>query len=71
MTEARVIVGTKISDAKQKIADAQDILMEAAAVCKGDAMEDRINSIYDGLEDLRFNLGHDLREWLSCDGEAS
>ena len=71
MTEARVIVEAKIADAKQKIADAQDILMEAAAVCKGDAMEDRINSIYDGLEDLRFNLSHDLREWLSCDGEAS
>lgn len=61
--EKKILEDTKrlISDAKVALAAAQDSMQEAAEACKGMPMEDRLNSFWDALEDMRFDLGKQIR----------
>ena len=49
--------------ARVEIRDAVDMLCTAADACKGDPMEDRINSWINDLEDMNIELKQKLNDW--------
>ena len=53
-------VEAAVLEAKQLMSQAEDRIEEAADSCKGLPMEDQLNSIFDELTDLRFDLGKQL-----------
>lgn len=61
----RVLDGVRedVEKAKHGIVEAQDWLASAAERCRGLPMEDRLNSFYDALEDLRFDLRKEVDEF--------
>lgn len=56
-------VENAVADAKQFMAEAEEKLEEAADECKGTPMEDQLNSIFDDLTNLRFDLGKQLENF--------
>lgn len=65
-------VRIRTDDAKRLIAQAEDKLAEAAEECRGTPMEDRLNSHYDALEDLRFDLNKQVNEFRArLNGEGN
>lgn len=56
-------VTEKVREAKKLIAEAQDRLAEAADICAVVTMEDRLNSFWDDLENLRFDLEEELKSF--------
>lgn len=60
--QAAMLKDTKdlVHEAKILMAKAEEKIEAAAEVCKGFPMEDQLNSIFDELTDLRFDLGKQL-----------
>lgn len=68
MNKVEEFVGT----ARMRMIDAQNALAEAAEVCKGQPLEDHLNSLYDALDDLRFDLTKQVREFANrLDGKET
>lgn len=64
--EERVIfnkVQVAVAAAKDFMMRAEDQIESAADSCKGYPMEDQLNSIFDELTDLRFDLGKQLENF--------
>ena len=49
--------------ARVELADARDQISGAADECKGNPMEDRLNSWYDEIEDLIYDMKKQLEAW--------
>lgn len=65
-------VKTAVADAKQFMAEAEEKIEAAADDCKGTPMEDQLNSIFDELTDLRFDLGKQLNNFFKrLNGEGN
>lgn len=58
--EMLIKVTAAVTAAKVQMAKAEDSIEAAADACKGQPMENILNSIYDELTDLRFDLGKEL-----------
>lgn len=50
-----------LENAKRRLSDAQDELIAIAEIAEGTSLEDRINSIYDGVNEM-WNAAYTLRE---------
>ena len=55
-------VEQKVAEIKRMIVRVQDAIEETAELIPGSAFQDHLNSYYDELEDLRFDLGKQLEE---------
>lgn len=55
-------VEQEVTEIKRMICRVQDKIEETAELVPGSAFQDHLNSIYDALEDLRFDLGKQLEE---------
>lgn len=53
-------VKAAVQEAKDLMVLAEEKIEAAADECKGTPMEDQLNSIFDELTDLRFDLGKQL-----------
>ena len=51
-----------VNEAKRALMIAQDKLEEAAELCNGSPLQDHLNSYYDTLEDIRFDVGKKYEE---------
>lgn len=49
--------------ARVELDQARELLAEAAKACKGDPIEDRLNSWYDELTDLIYDYKKVWKEW--------
>ena len=54
-----------VKEAKMTMVKAQDKLAEAAEACKGTPLEDHLNSQWDAMEDLRFDIGKQLDRYAA------
>lgn len=52
-----------VESARMALISVQDNLEAAAEACKGTPMEDHLNSHWDAIEDLRFDLQKQFDEW--------
>lgn len=65
-------VKTAVAQATNFMVKAEDAIEAAADECKGTPMEDQLNSIFDELTDLRFDLGKQLNNFYKrLNGEGN
>ena len=55
-------VEQEVAEIKRMMCRVQDKIEDTADLVKGTAFKDHLDSIYDALEDLRFDLGKQLEE---------